>query len=70
MSVSAFGSDEDESRSFVDSSNCNCPADCTETVYLPEMSQAKLRSDSSVFDKVKKNYLYQQLVEGVANATK
>ena len=54
----------------MDQPDCNCPADCTETVYSSEMSQATLRSDSTVFDKVKKHPLYQQQNIGIENATK
>jgi hypothetical protein len=34
--------------------DCNCPFDCDETVYLPEISQAALNPNASIFNKAAK----------------
>ena len=70
VSMSALNTEMDGSGEVLDAPNCNCPADCTETVYFSEKSQATLRTDSTIFEKVKKNPYYQQLIVGIENANK
>ncbi len=38
----------EENDLFTAGASCFCPIDCEENVYIPEMSQAKIRSDSYV----------------------
>ena len=61
---------KNESVKVVGTLDCNCPPECTETVYLTEKSHATLRSDSIAFDKVKQHFLYRQIAEAEVNATR
>ena len=68
--MSAWNTGKDESGNFVDAPECNCPADCTEVVYYPQMSQATLMNGSRVFEKIRGHKQYQQITGALDVATK
>ena len=61
------GGDSAASDEFVDGVDCDCPNDCEETVYSTDTSQADLRPDSVIFERLKKDYKpVKSLVEKMA----
>ena len=68
--MSALSTGEDESGEFVDGPECDCPSDCTETVYSTEMSQATLREGAHFFDEVQGHPFYKKVADGLINATR
>ncbi len=58
----------DKSSDFIEGADCNCPHDCEETVYSTDMSQADLRPDSLIFERLKKDYKpVKNLVQKIAS---
>ena len=61
-------------ENMIKGANCNCPMDCQDTVYTQEISQANMRPNSNIFNRlrVKPNYLWhlQDLMEKNSNNTK
>ena len=45
---------------MIEGANCTCPNDCEETIYSQEISQARIRPKSNIFNRLsnKPNYLW------------
>ena len=68
--MNAMKTAKNDSGKIVAMPDCNCPPECTETVYLTEKSHATLRSDSTAFDKLRHHFLNRQITEAEINATR
>ena len=52
--------DKESFEDMIEGANCTCPNDCEETIYSQEISQARIRPKSNIFNRLsaKPNYLW------------
>ena len=67
--------DDVKIENLIEGAHCNCPIDCVETIYAPEISSGKLMQNSHLLQtlKISPNYLWnltKEINDATENSTK